>query len=330
MKLQVIILTLVKLLQIQAKGTPRTKQACEVLRGTNRFRGPSRIQLKGSRKLDLAAARYCNVMMRFNKGLDHEVDGTTPGLRASRAGFTWKNVAENIYWEKNHGTFFSGTRRAIVGWINSPGHAKNMLNNVYTHHGAAGCIDTDGSFFFAQEFGTPKTAKDLREIEEYDCVSSTTPRSPRKASGDRDAPNEPEEPKESEEDRDAPKELEEPEEDLEIVPAPTESETEAESEAESETVPEEGDEEIVVAPPVEEEIVGPIAVDEEIVINENATSQEVLDTLSEFSSESADETVLTSLKNSSRPVSALGFKSSFTSGGIKISSYVSIYIFFLS
>ncbi len=72
-------------------------------------------------------------------------DGSTPGDRAMRNGYSSRFVAENIAWGYR-------TPAAVVeGWMGSRGHRGNILDCRYTHIGV-GFHD----YYWTQAFGVPK------------------------------------------------------------------------------------------------------------------------------------------------------------------------------
>ena len=56
-------------------------------------------------------------------------DGSLPSDRATRLGYTWRTVAENIFITTGPPT----PSRAVEGWRNSPGHNENLLRDVEEH-----------------------------------------------------------------------------------------------------------------------------------------------------------------------------------------------------
>ncbi|KAL0487863.1 hypothetical protein AKO1_000074 [Acrasis kona] len=58
------------------------------------------------------------------------------------------NAAENVAWNKGS---FNIAKTAVDGWINSPGHRKNMLDD----HDLCGIsihVNVKGEFYFTQLF----------------------------------------------------------------------------------------------------------------------------------------------------------------------------------
>ena len=50
-------------------------------------------------------------------------NGENAGFRATKAGYTWSTVAENI------AAGYPSAESVVTGWLNSPGHCKNIMNN---------------------------------------------------------------------------------------------------------------------------------------------------------------------------------------------------------
>ncbi|MHA6615659.1 CAP domain-containing protein [Pseudonocardia sp. DLS-67] len=72
-------------------------------------------------------------------------DGSRVGERATRAGYEWSKVGENVA---------SGTtspERVMSLWMNSEAHRENILNCAYEDIGVA---RVDG--YWTQDFGTPR------------------------------------------------------------------------------------------------------------------------------------------------------------------------------
>ena len=61
-------------------------------------------------------------------------DGSWPGDRVSRAGYSWSTVGENL-------AYTGGTKRTaeriVEGWLGSPGHCENVMREKYTEVGYA-------------------------------------------------------------------------------------------------------------------------------------------------------------------------------------------------
>jgi len=76
-------------------------------------------------RLGVAAQRHADDM-QANPGIEHVgSDGSTPGSRATDAGYNFRNLAENIAWG------YSDEEAVLRGWIQSPGHQANNINPIY-------------------------------------------------------------------------------------------------------------------------------------------------------------------------------------------------------
>ena len=80
-------------------------------------------------------------------------DGSTTGKRATRAGYVWTTVGENIML--GVGT----AEEAVAGWVNSPGHCVNLMNPAFSEMGAAYAIDNEqrgGNIYWTQVLAAPR------------------------------------------------------------------------------------------------------------------------------------------------------------------------------
>jgi uncharacterized protein YkwD len=69
--------------------------------------------------------------MASHRRFAHEgSDGSLVAGRATRAGYDWRLVGENIAAGQ------PSAREAVEGWIESPGHCANLMNPVFTDMGA--------------------------------------------------------------------------------------------------------------------------------------------------------------------------------------------------
>lgn len=79
-------------------------------------------------------------------------DGSTPAERATRAGYRWSTVAENI------ASGLSTADEVVKSWLESPGHCANIMRPQLTEMGVAYVVNrkTKHRIFWAQVFGTPR------------------------------------------------------------------------------------------------------------------------------------------------------------------------------
>lgn len=72
-------------------------------------------------------------------------DGSSVGDRASRQGYVWRAVGENIAWGQR------SVEQVMTAWMNSPGHCRAIMNGEFQELGAAWEDD-----FWTLVFGTPR------------------------------------------------------------------------------------------------------------------------------------------------------------------------------
>ena len=77
-----------------------------------------------------AAAEKHSLDMYKNGFLGHNgSDGSTFSARITREGFKWSGCAENI------AEGYETEREVIDGWLNSPGHCRNLMSPHYRYMG---------------------------------------------------------------------------------------------------------------------------------------------------------------------------------------------------
>lgn len=101
-----------------------------------------------------AAALAHSRDMATRRHMAHEgSDGSQVGTRATRAGYDWRLVGENIAAGQ------TSAREAVDGWIESPGHCANLMNPRFTEMGAGYAISRakmPGFVYWTQVFGVRK------------------------------------------------------------------------------------------------------------------------------------------------------------------------------
>jgi uncharacterized protein YkwD len=114
----------------------------QVVKLTNQFRTQNGLApLRLNSKLRAAAQTHSQNMATQDFFSHTGKDGSSVGDRVSKAGYNWRTVAENIA---------AGQRtpsEVVKGWINSPGHRRNMLNATIKDIGV-------GYFFLSEDTGT--------------------------------------------------------------------------------------------------------------------------------------------------------------------------------
>ncbi|HEY5809090.1 MAG TPA: CAP domain-containing protein [Povalibacter sp.] len=136
------VLTLVN----QARAQPRK---C----GSTRFVAVPPLAL--SAQLSRAALLHAQDMAQHNF-FEHEgSDGSTVAVRATRAGYEWRSVGENI-------AAGSTTAESVVkGWLESPGHCANIMAPAFAEMGIAYATDdkSKAGIYWSQVFGSRRQGK---------------------------------------------------------------------------------------------------------------------------------------------------------------------------
>jgi uncharacterized protein YkwD len=79
-------------------------------------------------------------------------DRSTPAGRATRAGYTWVSIAENVAAGQT-------TAEEVVNtWLASPGHCANLMNPRYSEMGIAYAVNSasEKGIYWAQVFAAPE------------------------------------------------------------------------------------------------------------------------------------------------------------------------------
>jgi uncharacterized protein YkwD len=90
-----------------------------------------------------AAAYVHSEDMYTNKYFNHTApDGSNGGVRIEQAGYNWTTFGENIAMG------YKSEKEVLDGWLQSPGHCKNIMNKSFKEMGVAR-VGT----YWTQEFG---------------------------------------------------------------------------------------------------------------------------------------------------------------------------------
>ena len=90
--------------------------------------------------LAAAASRHSSDMAQHNF-FDHTgSDGSTVGVRATAAGYSWSGIGENI------AAGYPSVSAVMSGWLSSPGHCNNIMNSAHTHVAMA-CVAQTGTTY---------------------------------------------------------------------------------------------------------------------------------------------------------------------------------------
>jgi len=128
--------------------------------------------LQNSETLTLIARNHSRDMVKRSYTSHVNPDGLDPTARAKKAGFNTdkkikngirRGVGENIYEHQAimvedgiHKPIidkpFTVSEKAIDGWMNSPGHRKNIMNEGYTKVGTGVSVSKDNKVKITQVF----------------------------------------------------------------------------------------------------------------------------------------------------------------------------------
>lgn len=89
--------------------------------------------------------------MAARGGMSHAgSDGSTPGDRATRAGYRWKTIGENVAFGQ------PTSERVVASWLASAHHCENIMDPDYTEMGIGFAADTRAAVpYWSQVFGRP-------------------------------------------------------------------------------------------------------------------------------------------------------------------------------
>ncbi|CAN5275248.1 hypothetical protein BH20ACI1_BH20ACI1_23440 [soil metagenome] len=96
-------------------------------------------------------ARIHSENMANNKFFDHKgLDGSMINNRADAIGLSkWRSIGENIAYNRGYA---NPLEFAVEGWMKSPAHRDNILNNRWQESGIGIAILADGTYYFTQVF----------------------------------------------------------------------------------------------------------------------------------------------------------------------------------
>ncbi len=120
----------------------------------------------------LAAAAESKITDMFSKGyFEHESpEGKGPADLAKDAGYAYVIVGENLALGN-----FADDAALVEGWMNSPGHRANILNEKYLEIGVAvrqGVYEGRKTWMAVQEFGTPLSSCPTVDAEIKTAIST--------------------------------------------------------------------------------------------------------------------------------------------------------------
>jgi uncharacterized protein YkwD len=104
--------------------------------------------------LTRAAATHAESMARYGYMEHRGRDGSSPADRASRVGYDWRSIGENIAMGQ------TTPEKVMQDWLHSPEHCANIMEPRFTEMGLAYAVNkgSEGGIYWAQAFGLPKRA----------------------------------------------------------------------------------------------------------------------------------------------------------------------------
>ena len=126
-----------------ARGQSRT---C----GDRPYRAVGRVRLNAT--LSGAALAHATDMATHSYFAHEGRDGSTPSDRATRAGYRWRAIGENI------ASGMTTPEAAVEGWLKSPPHCANLMAPQFTEMGIAFAVNraSKSGIYWGQLFGTPR------------------------------------------------------------------------------------------------------------------------------------------------------------------------------
>lgn len=91
----------------------------------------------------------------------HILDGKGPADRAKAGGYAFGKLLENVGWNKGHD---DPAKTMMQGWIDSPGHRKNLEDADITELGLGAAQGQSGRWYFVQLFGRPHRLQTRVEV----------------------------------------------------------------------------------------------------------------------------------------------------------------------
>ena len=117
----------------------------------DRYFGPAR-PVGWNEQLAEAAREHSNDMATHRRFSHRGSDNSEAAQRASRAGYRWRHVGENIAAGQ------TSAQEAVAGWLESPGHCANLMNPGFSEMGAGYAVSRarmPGFVYWTQVFATP-------------------------------------------------------------------------------------------------------------------------------------------------------------------------------
>ncbi|MFD7785199.1 CAP domain-containing protein [Streptomyces nojiriensis] len=127
---------------------PASGDVAQVLALVNQERAAAGCQAVSLNAKLTKAAQDHSADMASHSNMSHTgSDGSDPGARITRAGYTWSTYGENVAYG------YSTPAKVMEGWMNSQGHRENILNCSFKEIGIG--LAQPG-YYWTQDFGTAR------------------------------------------------------------------------------------------------------------------------------------------------------------------------------
>jgi uncharacterized protein YkwD len=98
----------------------------------------------------LPLARYYSWRMAEEKFFSHtDPEGRTVKERVSEYGIKWQILGENLAYSNG---YVNPVAASLHGWMDSPGHRKNILDSSFNHTAIGVWISENGTVYFTEIF----------------------------------------------------------------------------------------------------------------------------------------------------------------------------------
>jgi uncharacterized protein YkwD len=128
---------------------PADAVLADALAQTNLYRAGNGVaNLVWDERLAAAAARHSADQAAVATLTHTGSDGSSPKSRMREAGYPAR------WWAENAASGYPTANDVVWGWMNSPGHARNILNPSAVHVGIAVAYAADGTPFWTMDLGS--------------------------------------------------------------------------------------------------------------------------------------------------------------------------------
>ena len=149
----------------------------QIIEMTNSFRAQNKLAgVHANAALTVVARAYATYLAKTGQ-FSHTADGHQSSDRVTAGGYEWCETGENLasFLDSRGFTSLDLAKSSVEGWINSPGHRKNMLAQFVTETGV-GVARAPGDkpkYIAVQLFARPKALEYKFQVSNASNVSVT-------------------------------------------------------------------------------------------------------------------------------------------------------------